>query len=45
MTKEHDRVILVASLPEHGFKPGDVGTVVHLYEDGGYLADMPDLEA
>jgi Domain of unknown function (DUF4926) len=34
MTKEHDRVVLTALLPEHGLKPGDVGTVVHLYEDG-----------
>ena len=34
MSKEHDRVVLTASLPDHGLKPGDVGTVVHLYEDG-----------
>jgi hypothetical protein len=34
MTKEHDRVVLTAPLPENGLKPGDVGTVVHLYGDG-----------
>jgi hypothetical protein len=34
MIKEHDRVVLTASLPEHGLEPGDVGTVVHVYEDG-----------
>jgi hypothetical protein len=33
MTKEHDRVVLTAPLPENGLKPGDVCTVVHLYED------------
>lgn len=34
MTKEHDRVVLTAPVPGHGLKAGDVGTVVHLYEDG-----------
>lgn len=34
MIKEHDRVVLTTSLPQHRLEPGDVGTVVHLYEDG-----------
>jgi len=34
MIKEHDRVVLTAPLPEHRLVEGDVGTVVHLYQDG-----------
>jgi hypothetical protein len=34
MIKEHDRVVLTAPVPDHGLKAGDVGTVVHWYEDG-----------
>ena len=34
MINEHDRVVLTAPLPAHGLEAGDVGTVVHLYEDG-----------
>jgi hypothetical protein len=34
MIKEHDRVVLTASVPDHRLEAGDVGTVVHLYEDG-----------
>lgn len=34
MIKEHDRVVLTAAVPDQGLKAGDVGTVVHLYEDG-----------
>lgn len=46
MTKEHDRVVLTASLPGHGLKPGDVGTVVHLYEDGlAYEMEFVALDA
>ncbi len=56
MTKEHDPVVLTASVPEHGLRPGDVGTVVHLYEDGlayevefvaldGHTADVATVEA
>ena len=33
MIKEHERVVLTASLPPHGLEAGDVGTVVHEYED------------
>lgn len=31
--KEHDLIVLTDSLPEHGLEAGDVGTVVHVYED------------
>jgi hypothetical protein len=34
MIKEHDRVVLTAPIPDQGLKAGDVGTVVHFYEDG-----------
>ncbi len=34
MIKEHDRVILTASLPKERLEVGDVGTVVHVYADG-----------
>lgn len=34
MLKEHERVILLASLPDEGLEVGDVGTVVHVYQDG-----------
>jgi hypothetical protein len=34
MIREHDRVILTASLKQHALVPGDVGTVVHIYSDG-----------
>ena len=30
MIKEHDRVVLVATVPSEGLVVGDVGTVVHL---------------
>jgi hypothetical protein len=33
MIKEHDRIVLKADLPAQGLKAGDVGTVVHIYED------------
>jgi hypothetical protein len=34
MINEHDRVVLTAPVPDQGLKAGDMGTVVHLYEDG-----------
>ena len=34
MIKEHARVVLTAPLPEHRLEAGDVGTVVHVYENG-----------
>ena len=32
--KELDRVVLTAAVPAEGLEAGDVGTVVHAYEDG-----------
>jgi hypothetical protein len=33
MIKEHDRVVLITPLPIEGLEPGDLGTVVHVYEN------------
>lgn len=32
--KEHDCVVLTADLPADGLKAGDVGTVVHVHNNG-----------
>jgi hypothetical protein len=32
--KEHERVVLKAPVPAEGLEAGDVGTVVHVYQDG-----------
>ena len=34
MIAEHDRVVLTAPVPEERLEIGDVGTVVHVYQDG-----------
>ena len=34
MLKEHERVVLMSSVPGEGLEAGDVGTVVHVYSDG-----------
>ena len=34
MIKEHERIVLTTDIPEEGLKTGDVGTVVHRYNDG-----------
>ena len=31
---EHDTVVLTRSLPDHGLQAGDVGAIVHVYDDG-----------
>ena len=31
---ELDIIVLARSLPEHGLEVGDVGTIVHIYQDG-----------
>jgi hypothetical protein len=31
--KEFDRVVLTRDLPEHGLRPGDIGTIVHVYDE------------
>ncbi len=42
--KEHDRVVLTADLPAEGLQAGDVGTVVHVYEDEGYEVEFVALD-
>ena len=34
MIEEHDRVVLTEDLSEQDLQAGDVGTVVHVYEEG-----------
>ena len=34
MIRELDRVVLTGAVPSEGLVTGDVGTVVHVYEDG-----------
>ena len=34
MLKEHERAVLTVDLPNHQFKAGDVGMVVHIYQSG-----------
>jgi len=34
MIREHERIVLTASVPKEGLEIGDVGTVVHVYDDG-----------
>jgi len=43
MIHELDVVALVADLPEHGLKPGDVGTVVLTHGDAGYEVEFMTL--
>lgn len=33
MISEHDRVVLTVPLPAEGLEAGDVGTVVHAYQE------------
>ena len=32
--REHDRVVLAKDLPEYGLRKGDIGTIVHVYQEG-----------
>ena len=34
MIKEHERIVLKTAVPSEGLEAGDVGTVVHVYQDG-----------
>lgn len=44
MIREHDRIVLLADVPERGLKAGDVGTVVHVYSGGaGYEVELMTL--
>ena len=45
MIKEHNRVVLKTPVPSVGLESGDVGTVVHVYRDGGaYEVEFTTLE-
>jgi hypothetical protein len=44
MIKEHDIVVLMQDLPEDRLQAGDVGTVVHMHQDGaGYTVEFMTL--
>jgi hypothetical protein len=43
MIKELDTVVLTEDLPEHGLKPGDLGTVVLLHAAEGYEVEFMTL--
>jgi hypothetical protein len=44
MIKEHDRVVLTEDVPEEGLTAGDVGTVVHIRNNGeGYEVEFMTL--
>jgi len=44
MIKELDRVVLTVAIPECGLQPGDVGTVVMVYQGGrGYDVEFMTL--
>ena len=34
MIQEHDRIVLRTAVPAERLEAGDVGTVVHVYQDG-----------
>ena len=44
MIREHDSVILMADLPDHGLKKGDVGTVVLVHDAAGYEVEFMALD-
>jgi Domain of unknown function (DUF4926) len=44
MIKEHDFVVLTEDLPKERLKAGDIGTVVHIHENGaGYELEFMTL--
>ena len=56
MIREHERAVLTVDLPEHHLRTGDVGTIVHIYNDGeayeveffaldGHTLDVVTIEA
>ncbi len=45
MIKEHDVVVLTEDLPNESLKAGDIGTVVHIHENGaGYELEFITLD-
>ena len=44
MINEHDCVVLTQDVPEASLEAGDIGTVVHVHEDGaGYEVEFMTL--
>jgi hypothetical protein len=44
MIKEHDRIVLTEDLPEETLEAGDIGTVVHVHQNGaGYEVEFMTL--
>ena len=44
MIKEHDRIVLTEDLPEETLKAGDIGTIVHIHQNGaGYEVEFMTL--
>lgn len=44
MIKEHDCVVLTQNLPDEGLQAGDIGTVVHVHNQGaGYEVEFMTL--
>ena len=44
MIKEHDAIILTEDLPGEGLQAGDIGTVVHIHQNGvGYEVEFMTL--
>jgi hypothetical protein len=44
MTREHDCVVLTEDLPAMGLEAGDIGTVIHVHQDGaGYEVEFMTL--
>ena len=44
MIKEHECVVLTEDLPAEGLKTGDIGTVVHIHQEGaGYEVEFMTL--
>ena len=44
MIKEHDCIVLTEDLSEEGLKAGDIGTVVHIHQNGaGYEVEFMTL--
>lgn len=45
MIAEHERVVLLTAIPEHGLVRGDVGVVVHVHGSGdGYMVEFMTLD-
>jgi len=41
MIKEHDCIVLTEDMPDEGLKAGDIGTVVHIHQNGaGYEVEF-----